>query len=92
MTYESVAIKLQLTPEELERKSLRLFLIHRLRSLETQMLEFSRKYGVKTVVELDELVQSGKLHESETYEDYFEMDHLEAERDITLELLKNTER
>ena len=79
--YESIASKLQLTPEELERESLRLFLNHRLRLVESQLYNLARKYGVQTVTELDERIQSGEFHEAETFEDYFEFDHLEAERD-----------
>ena len=88
MVYESVAIRLQLSPQELERESLRLFLSHRLRLIESQLLSLTRKYGVQTVTELDGLVQSGQIHEAEAFEDYFEFDHLEAERDALLESLK----
>ncbi|MCL7454739.1 MAG: hypothetical protein M8467_17010 [Anaerolineae bacterium] len=86
--YEDVAIKLQLSPEELERESLRLFLQHRLRLVESQLLGFARRYGVQTVTELDALVQQGQVHELEAFEDYFEFDHLEAERDALLDSLK----
>ena len=82
MVYESVASRLQLSPQELERESLRLFLDHRLRLVESQILNLARRYGVQTVTELDELVQSGRVHESEAFEDYFQFDHLEAERDV----------
>jgi hypothetical protein len=86
--YEDVALKLQLSPEELERESLRLFLAHRLRLVESQILGLARRYGVQTVNELDALVQEGQVHEAEAFEDYFEFDHLEAERDALLESLK----
>jgi hypothetical protein len=86
--YEEIALKLQLTPEELERESLRLFLNHRLRLIESQLLSLAGKYQVQTVTELDALVQSGQIHEAEAFEDYFEFDHLEAERDALLDSLK----
>ncbi len=88
MVYESIAVRLQLSPHELERESLRLFLRHRLRLVESQLLSLARKYGVRTVAELDELVQSGQIHEAEAFEDYFEFDHLEAERDALLDSLR----
>jgi len=88
MVYESIALKLQLSPQELERESLRLFLSHRLRLVESQLLGLARKYSVQTVTELDELVQSGQIHEAEAFEDYFQFDHLEAERDALLDSLK----
>jgi hypothetical protein len=86
--YEEIAFKLQLTPEELERESLRLFLNHKLRLIESQLLNLARKYEVQTVTELDALVQSGQIHEAEAFEDYFEFDYLEAERDALLDSLK----
>ena len=86
--YEDVALKLQLSPEELERESLRLFLRHRLRLVDSQLLALARRYGVETVNELDALIQAGQVHETEAFEDYFEFDHLEAERDALLDSMK----
>lgn len=86
--YESIAIKLRLSPQELEQESLRLFLNHRLRLVESQLLSLAHKYGVQTVTELDEMVQKGQIHEDEAFEDYFEFDHLEAERDVLIESLR----
>ena len=88
MVYETIAPRLRLSPQELERESLQLFLRHRLRLIESQLLNLVHKYGVRTVAELDELVQSGHVHEAEAFEDYFEFDRLEAERDVLLESLK----
>lgn len=81
MAYEAVAAKLGVAPRELEEDSLRLYLRHRLRVVESQLLDLQRRYGVDTIAALDALVRSGKLHEAETFEDYFELDRLEAERE-----------
>lgn len=86
--YKNIALRLQLSPRELKRESLRLFLHHQLRRIEAQLLSLAREYGVDTVAELDELVQSGQIHEAEAFEDYFEFDHLEADRDALLDSLK----
>jgi hypothetical protein len=86
--YESIAVKIHLSPQELEQESLRLFLNHRLRLVESQLLSLARKYGAQTVTELDEMVQKGQIHEDEAFEDYFEFDHLEAERDVLIESLR----
>jgi hypothetical protein len=89
MLYEDIATKLQIPPQELARESLSVFLQHRLRLVESQLLSLAQKYGVATVAELDQLVQSGQAHESEAFEDYFEFDHLEAEREALLEALNS---
>ncbi len=86
--YEEIAEKLQLSPTELERESLRLFLTHKLRLIESQLLSLARKYSVQSITELDALVQGGQIHEAEAFEDYFEFDSLEAERDALLDSLK----
>lgn len=86
--YESIALRLRLSPRELERESLRLFLRHQLRRIESQLLSLAHRYGVHTVTEFDRLVQSGQVHEAEAFEDYFEFDNLEAERDTLLEALE----
>jgi hypothetical protein len=59
-----------------------------LRLVESQLLGPARKYSVQTVTELDELVQSGQIHEAKAFEDYFQFDHLEAERDALPDSLK----
>ena len=86
--YETIAPKLSLTPQELERESLRVFLDHRLRLVESQLWDLAQKYGVQTVDELDERIQRGDFHEAEAFEDDFEFDHLEAERDALQASLK----
>ena len=87
--YEEIALKLQLPPEELERESLRLFLKNQLRLVESKLLDLARRFGVQTVTELDALVRMGQIHEAEAFEDYFEFDHLEAERDALLDSLRD---
>jgi hypothetical protein len=86
--YETIALKLQVSPEELERESLRLFLQHQMRLIESQLFGLAHKYGVRTVAELDQMVQSGALHEDDAFEDYFELDYLEATRDTLRESLR----
>lgn len=87
--YETIALKLQLSPKELERESLRLFLQNRLWLVETQLFSLAQKYGVRTVTELDRRIQEGQIHEAEAFEDYFEFDHFEAERTNLLDTLSS---
>ncbi|MBN1876418.1 MAG: hypothetical protein JXA33_19495 [Anaerolineae bacterium] len=89
MIYETIALRLSLTPQELERESLRLFLRHQLRLTESQLLHLARKYGVTTITELDCKVQDGQIHEDEAFEDYFTFDYLEAKRNTLLDSLED---
>ena len=87
MLMEKVAPRLNTTPEQLERESLRLFFERRLRLAESELFTLVRQYGVKTVFELDEAIQAGRFHEPEAFEDFFRFDYLENERDTLKELL-----
>ncbi len=85
--YDTIALRLGLSPVELERTSLEFFLKHELRLIESQIMELARKYSVQTVAELDELVKSGRFHEVDAFDDYFEFDYLEAKRDSLVETI-----
>ncbi|HIC94780.1 MAG TPA: hypothetical protein EYP09_11120, partial [Anaerolineae bacterium] len=87
MLIEQVAKRLQTKPEILERESLRLYL-KKLRVIESELLLLAHKYGVKNVTELDEMIKQGKYHEDEAFEDYFNFDYLEHERDEILRMLE----
>ncbi len=75
----------------MERDSLRLYLERKLRLVESDLYVLAQRYGIQTVSELDEAVQSGRFHEPESFEDYFHFDYLESERDSLRELLKQLE-
>jgi hypothetical protein len=81
MLPEQVAARLNTTPEQLGRESLRLYLERKLRLVKNELFSLARRYGVQTVFVLDEAVQSGHFHEPEAFEDYFRFDYLESKRD-----------
>lgn len=85
---EQVAEKLHTKPEILERESVKLYIERKLRIIESELLLLAHKYGVKNVTELDEMIKQGKYHEDEAFEDYFNFDYLEHERDKLLRLLE----
>lgn len=87
MLLDQVATRLNTTPEQLERDSLRVYLERKLRFTESELFSLAERYGVRTVFELDAAVQAGRFHEPETFEDYFRFDYLEGERESLRELL-----
>jgi len=87
MLTEAVARKLGIEPKELEKESLQVFLEARRRQVEAQLFLLATKHGVRTVQEFDAAIQDGKIREIEGFEDFFALDHLEAERDKILEAL-----
>jgi hypothetical protein len=89
MLIEQIAQKLETEPQTLERDSLRLYVERKLRIIESELLRLAHKYGVQNVTELDEMVRRGKYHEDEAFEDYFEFDNLESERDTLVSVLES---
>ena len=87
MLLDEVAVRLNLTPAQLERESLRVYLERRLRLVESELFALSQRYGVNTVDELDQAIRAGRFHESDAFEDFFLFDYLEAEIDSLQELL-----
>jgi hypothetical protein len=88
MFIEQVANHFNLTPQQVEQESLRLYLERKLRLVESELFTLARQYGVQTVTALDEAVQAGRFHEEEMFEDYFRFDYLESERDSLHKLLE----
>lgn len=86
MLIEQVAQRLQTKPEVLERESLKLYLERKLRVVESELLLLAHRYGVRDVTELDEMIRQGEFHEDEAFEDYFNFDYLEHERDKLLQV------
>jgi len=89
MLIEQVAQRLQTKPEVLERDSLKLYLEKKLRVIESELFLLAHRYGVGGVAELDDMIKGGKFHEDEAFEDYFDFDYLEHERDKFLKLLED---
>jgi hypothetical protein len=87
MLIEQVAQRLRTKPEVLERESLKLYLEKKLRVIESELFLLAHRYGVRDVTELDEMIKQGRFHEDEAFEDYFNFDFLEYERDKLLQLL-----
>jgi len=89
MLIEQIAQQLETKPQTLERESLKLYVEKKLRVVESELLRLAHKYGVQNVTELDEMIRQGKYHEDEAFEDYFEFDNLESERDKLVSVLES---
>ena len=77
--YEKIASLAGLNVDELERESPKVYLEQRLRYLEVEKFSIVQKYGISNVEEMEEMYKEKKLSERESWEDYFELDHIEAE-------------
>ena len=89
MLTQTIAQKLDIPPEALEKASLRAYLEARLRETEAQLFLLAKKHGVHTVQEFDAAVQAGRIRESNGFEDFFAFDHLETDREKIVEALQS---
>ena len=85
---KELAKDLRMKPDELMKESLKVFLGHKLKVIESELFLLAKKYGVRSVLEFDTMVKEGRFHEENAFEDYFKFDNLEAERDLILEHLE----
>lgn len=88
MLVEQVATHFDKTPQQIEQESLRLYIEHKLRLVESELFSLVQRYGVQTITELDKAVQAGQFHEVDAFEDYFRFDYLEDERSKLRTLLE----
>jgi len=88
MTVKEIATKLSIMPEELERESLKIYLEHRLRHLESEIFKIGLKHNIKDIFEMEKLIQEGKIHEDKSWEDFFTLDNLQAEKKKVENLLQ----
>ena len=89
MLTQAIAQELAMSPEALEKASLRAYLEARRRETEAQLFLLAKKHGVQTVQEFDAAVRAGRIRETNGFEDFFAFDRLESERDKILEAIQS---
>ncbi len=89
MALREIALELGLEPEDLEKESMEIYLAQKIRHIEAEIFRIGSKHGVKNVFEMDKMVQTGKIHEKNSWEDFFELDNLETERVKLKKALEN---
>lgn len=85
--YATLAARLNMSEQELERESLRAYLQQRLREVRAEIVKLCNEYGVQSAAEMEARYRDGTLPEAGTWEDYFRLDHLEAKRDELVGML-----
>lgn len=71
-----IAKEFALSEETLAREGLRAFLLEQLRILAAEQQARCAKFGVTTLVEMDELLKKGAVTEEEILEDFQYVDYL----------------
>lgn len=83
MTIHQLAKQLNISPEKLERESLRAFLLTRLGEVEARRHKILKKYIVESASDWDEKAKEGKRGEKgyKGISDYFYLDNLDAKKE-----------
>ena len=71
-----IAKELAISEEELTRKSLRAFLMEQLRLLEADRKARCAKFGASDLLDMERLIEQGKVAEEAILQDYQEVDYL----------------
>ncbi len=87
---QRIASEFKIDTEELIRKSVKCYLLQQLLKVETELFHYCKKYGIKTVFEMDEKLKDGRLKENDIIDDFFAIDHLEFERERLKILLQDS--
>lgn len=84
---KEISRELGVSEEELIRKGVKTYLEMELRKVRAEIHSVLSKYNVKSFDELDEKISTGKLSETDTFEDFTRLDYLEATREKIEKLL-----
>ncbi|MCX9015019.1 MAG: hypothetical protein OIN89_09580 [Candidatus Methanoperedens sp.] len=76
-----ISFILKIDREKLERDSMKTYLHIKLMRCEAEIFNLAKKYGIVSVEDFEKLYTKGELEEEGTWEDFFKLDHLEAEKD-----------
>ncbi|MFZ2070633.1 MAG: hypothetical protein WAV32_03305 [Halobacteriota archaeon] len=72
---------LNIGQEDLEKESLKTYLHIKLRRCESEIFNIAKKYGISSIEEFEDRYKKGEIEEEGTWEDFFRLDHLEAEKE-----------
>ena len=88
VSVEAIAETLGLKKEELIKNGVKAYLESELRRINAEIIIVYNRYGVASLNELDKKINKGELSETETFEDFTKLDHLEAKKEKIEQILK----
>ncbi len=86
----NIAKQLNIKDNELQRKSLKIFLERELLVLKTEFLSLAIKYNLNSIKEFERAIEKGEIHETQdTRGDFFRLDYLEKRIKLIEDFLRN---
>lgn len=80
LSIKHIARELKINETCLIQESLQLFVQRELSRVESELFLYCKKYGIKTIFEMDERLNTGSLKENDILDDFFAIDYLENRR------------
>ena len=72
---------LNISQDDLEKESIKTYLHIKLVHCESEIFNIANRYGISSIAEFEERYKKGEIEEEDTWEDFFKLDHLEAEKE-----------
>jgi sulfur relay (sulfurtransferase) DsrF/TusC family protein len=91
VSIQRIASEFKIDTNELILKSVRCYLQQQLIKVETELFQYCKKYGIKSVFEMEEKLKDGSLRENDIIDDFFALDHLEHKRKRLMSLLEEND-
>ena len=81
ISIESLAKQLNINSEQLLSESINLYLNQNLYRIQSEMYLIQKKFDILDIFDFNSKVKEGKIHEAESLEDFFKLDHLTIEKE-----------
>ncbi len=83
-----ISSMLNISQEDLEKESIKTYLHFKLVHCESEIFFIATKYGISSIEEFEARYKKGEIEEESTWEDFFRLDHLEAEKEAIKKALE----
>lgn len=87
-TIPKISSMLNISQEDLEKESVKTYLHVRLVQCESEIFNIAKKYGISSIEEFEDRYKKGEIEEEGTWEEFFRLDHLEAEKEAIKKALE----
>jgi len=87
-TIPKISSMLNISQEHLEKESVKTYLHVRLVHCESEIFNIAKKYGISSIEEFEDRYKKGEIEEEGTWEEFFRLDHLEAEKEAIKKALE----
>ncbi|MFQ6056701.1 MAG: hypothetical protein ACE5J3_12050, partial [Methanosarcinales archaeon] len=90
-TLTKISKEIGINENILLKESLKAYIRSELRKIEIDLISLYHKYGIKSIMDLEKLIENGEVNESDVFNDLTKIDYLESKMDKLKKLLMSIE-